>query len=71
MCLQNNNTRRWTSGHPVTELRGEPLAEIRISSEKDAFDLIQLALAGEMRGGVEEIVFDNWPKLNIELKGEG
>lgn len=44
--------------------------EIRITNEKDAFELIQKALKDEI-GDHYNIVFDGWPKLTITLEGEG
>ncbi len=43
---------------------------IKITNEKDAFDLIQRALKDEI-GDHFNVVFDGWPKLTITLEGEG
>lgn len=43
---------------------------LTITSEKDAFELIQRALKDEI-GEAYNIVFDGWPKLTIVLEGEG
>lgn len=46
------------------------MTEIKITSEKDAFDLIKKALQDEI-GDQFNICFEGWPSLNITLKGEG
>lgn len=45
------------------------MAELVIRSEKDAFDLIKKALGKEL-GDDFELRFDNWPHVNVVLKGE-
>lgn len=44
--------------------------QIKVTSEKDAFDLIQRALKDEI-GDDFNITFENWPKLTITLEGDG
>lgn len=44
--------------------------ELKITSEQDAFSLIKKALQNEIGDDVK-FVFDNWPKLTIELEGTG
>lgn len=44
------------------------MTEIRITSEKDAFDLIKKAINDEI-GDNLNIIFDGWPKLTIILEG--
>jgi len=44
--------------------------ELKITSEADAFEFLQKALRDEIPDDIK-IKFDNWPKITIELEGEG
>lgn len=44
---------------------------IRITSEEQAFDVLQRALAEEFSDANVRLSFDGWPVLTIELEGEG
>jgi hypothetical protein len=45
--------------------------ELKISSEGDAFDLIQKALSDQIGEQPCKLIFDKWPVLTIKLEGEG
>ncbi|MDP3322666.1 MAG: hypothetical protein Q8S71_03865 [Hydrogenophaga sp.] len=44
--------------------------ELKITSEEDAFAFLKKALENEISDDIK-ITFDNWPKITIELEGEG
>jgi len=44
--------------------------ELKINSEEDAFELLKKALSDEIPDDFK-ITFDNWPKITIELEGDG
>lgn len=44
--------------------------ELVISSEEDAFYYLKLASEGEFSGKTVSFEFDNWPRLDINIKGE-
>lgn len=45
--------------------------DLKVSSEADAFRLIQQSLDHELGYQPYKVVFDNWPVLTIKLEGEG
>jgi len=55
----------------MTESQTEGWNELKISSEREAFDLIQKALQNQIGEQPCKISFDNWPVLTIKLEGKG
>jgi len=47
------------------------LREIVIRNEKDAFDILRKALDQELGDKAFTLKFDNWPRIEIKLEGEG
>lgn len=47
------------------------MEKVTISSEEDAFSLIEKALKNELADTPIELKFDNWPMLEIRLQGAG
>lgn len=45
--------------------------ELKISSEGEAFDLVQKAMSNQIGEQPCRVSFDNWPMLTIKLEGEG
>ena len=45
--------------------------DLQVSSEADAFRLIEQSLNNELGHKPYRVVFDNWPVLTIKLEGEG
>lgn len=55
----------------MAENQGEGWNELNISSEADAFELIEKALQNQIGDQPCKIIFNNWPILTIKLEGEG
>jgi len=55
----------------MAESRTASWNELKISSEGDAFDLIQKALTDQIGEQPCKLIFENWPILTIKLEGEG
>jgi hypothetical protein len=45
-------------------------AELTISNENDAWNLLQQAVAGDFDDNLFDFKFDNWPVLRIKLRGD-
>lgn len=54
-----------------TEAQGGQWVDLKITSEVDAFRLIEQAVNRELGHQPYRLVFDNWPVLSIKLEGEG
>ncbi|MBK8318447.1 MAG: hypothetical protein IPL05_07600 [Betaproteobacteria bacterium] len=55
----------------VTEKQESTWVEIKVSSEADAFRLIEQSLNHELGHQPYKVIFDKWPVLTIKLEGEG
>lgn len=55
----------------MAENQGEGWNELNISSEADAFKLIEKALQHQIGDQPCKLNFENWPILTIKLEGEG
>lgn len=54
-----------------TEAQGGQWVDLKVSSEGDAFRLIEQAVNRELGHRPYRLVFDNWPVLSIKLDGDG
>lgn len=55
----------------VTETQEGEWIDLKVSTEEEAFRLIEQAMNKELGHQAYRLVFDNWPVLTIRLEGEG